>query len=822
MQTRVKWTVSLFLLAAITPLPIRAAETTPADPAVPGLAERLTQIAQMQLRGQQIVAPMLKQSIALLEAAHELNPDEERYARLLVEAALQAGDMPAAINALNACRKLDPTNRRAQVQLMDVYLSRMETADQKVAYLKRIFAEASVPAEIRAHAGVVCASLLNEQTKREAALAMLNQSLQLNPISGEGLRLHYEWVARNASPAQRVSSLLAMMRANPAQPDIAASIGRELAAAGLVDAASTWYGLSLGLTQSMNRAASPAVLRGYATELFLKNQGPDANQIASALVSADPATVDNWYILLAIRHSLSSKADFEKVRGQMTNVLFNQLAVVRKAAGNSTATTRPVDLPPETELPDLTADVTRLKQPGRADLRRMFANTLAELAWVQLYFSEQPDAAAKIIADLKPLLAETDPVLARLEGWQFLLEGKKNEARVKLSAVADRDPLAALGLIRLQTAAGSAPDAVKTQAASLLNAFPADSVGAVLWDALHNLVGKISPLPYAASIQEYLNQFPMDWLTILDQPQAFYSLHGEVSKVTHDFAEPILGTVTIQNVGKYDLTIGADGIIQPDLWFDTQLRGVTQQFIPGSAFDRMSRQIVLHPGESISQTVRLDQGQFSQLLASNCGLTVQANFTVTTNPTLDAKGVRAGPAGYRVKLQTLIERTSMTINSDESKQRVLALLDAAAPAQKLQKLDLLLAYARAFSNEKAPPGLRAVAMEFMDVIRRNAANVSPSVQAWATFLYASSINSVNERQAAIVAMLGDSNWTKRLLGLVAVQSLPLEKVNALVAPLAANDTVPEVRKYAQAVLELLTMAKRQATTAPSTTAPAPN
>ena len=142
--------------------------------------------------------------------------------------------------------------------------------------------------------------------------------------------------------------------------------------------------------------------------------------------------------------------------------------MLHKVMGDTTATTRPVESLTPVDFGDLTADVRKLKAnpkpaavespagaapapPARTEqqLHDAWANFLADLAWYQIYFLQKPDEAKPTIDALRELTGEKAPVIARLEGWSFLVNGHADEARVKLSAVADTDALSRLGIIKL-------------------------------------------------------------------------------------------------------------------------------------------------------------------------------------------------------------------------------------------------------------------------------------------------------------------------------------------------------------------------------------
>src|SRR5437667_6422981 len=75
-----------------------AAATRPADIVNPALAERMTyQMAQGLLRARPISATSWSATVALLEGAARLNPDEPRILRMLTEALLREGDVDRAL-----------------------------------------------------------------------------------------------------------------------------------------------------------------------------------------------------------------------------------------------------------------------------------------------------------------------------------------------------------------------------------------------------------------------------------------------------------------------------------------------------------------------------------------------------------------------------------------------------------------------------------------------------------------------------------------------------------------------------------------------------
>ena len=107
----------------------------------------------------------------------------------------------------------------------------------------------------------------------------------------------------------------------------------------------------------------------------------------------------------------------------------------------------------------------------------------------------------------------------------------------------------------------------------------------------------------------------------------------------------------LPNCGDYiDITVGPQGVIHQDLWFDAHLRGIHQHSFPNEAFHRFAGTMVLKPGGSVEQVVRLDQRGLLEALESNPVAAFQITAMVMTNPTTIGGQVAVGPCGQRAAL----------------------------------------------------------------------------------------------------------------------------------------------------------------------------
>ncbi len=801
--------IAAILLALLLGSPVFA-QTDPDAPET-ALAARMAEMAQNTLRRPRVTDATWRSAVDLFHAAARLQPTEPRYQRLLLDAQLRVGDTAAAIDTARALLALEPANQVAQVQLIDLYLSRMQTADASVAYLRDLLGKPSIPAEVRSQVAVRLANLLLEQSQPDAARDLLSQALRLNPLNPQGLQLRYRTIHGNGA-LERVSVLLDMLKSNPAQPAVMAELADELAGVGLIQPALNWYAQTLNWSPKLGRQVSQPTAANYAAELFLSDQGATAAGLVAQMLQLDPTDPDAWMLQLAMEKA-DAAPDFPQTLEKARVALTARLGQVIQP------TTQPASAPapaPTTTAPalDLAKQIQRVRESNQPDVAAAYRSALTDMAWLELYFAQKPDAAAKYVDALRTLSPEDSVSVARLEGWSFLLQGKAEAAHTKLSAVADRDPLAALGMLRLDAADPALKDKVASQGRKLLSDNPSTLVAALIYGDLRDQGVKIVPSSQADAIQERLHVFPMSWMRILEAPETFYAIRCTPLHVAHPYGEPMLAKVSIINLTDNPLTIGDDGILHPDLWIDANLRGMAQQQMPGVAFDRLAKVLVLQPRQQVSQVVRIDQGALAELFAANPGISIQVFASLTTNPMSTSQGFAPGAGGYSVQFSRIMERTGTPLNTDETRRSVVEQATTGDSAARMRGLELAAAYVQIYTQQN-DPRFQSIVNELLGAVQRGESSGSPIVAAWSRYVSVA-IDAGNERVRTLERMLNSPQWFERLLGVVAAGSLPVAQLEKLVGPVAGGDSDPLVKSFAVAAIQSARQAATQPTTAPTT------
>lgn len=822
--------------------PVDAPATQPSsDPAgeavliEPALAERMFEMAQALLRQQDVTEPMWRQAGALLHAASRLSPKDQRFHRLLIESRLKVGDTDGAIDALSAYRKVDPGDRIAQIQLIDLYATRIQTADARLAYLRDLLDRPSIPEEVRSHVATAAAQLLLERSHDDAA-AMVEESLKLFSLNPDALQLKFEMLEPGAPPAARAAVLMAMLRSNAAQPNVVNELARVLGDAGMAKDSLEWYSVAMKLYPRTGQAFPEGFVADAGAQVLLSGQAPQLDVLLSAYLQARPGDADGWFLKLIKEKAAPGKVERKSI-DEAWNALSANLSEVcaaiagaaGAAAGTDAGAAQPAPASPGASAPgvsdratsapgagvpgataatkpataaDALAAARQIKSGGATEWEPALVSTLTDLAWLELYFGEDAAAATNWVAALREVLPADSLTLARLDGWLDLVAGRADDARAKLTPIADRDPLAAVGVVRLAAKDAGGEAAAAEQATKLLTTYRSGLVGAMVWSALRDRDIKPPEAEGAADVRAELGKFPRDWMEIVNQPEAYYEILADVGKVAHKYREPMLGRITLRNKTDYDLTIGPDGIIRPDLWFDARTSGLVNQSFPGVAYDRVARQVVLRARETIAQIVRIDQGALAEALEQNPSASAQINSNVLTNPAPTPSGVGPGPAGLRRGFNKAFVRSGFALSQTPARKRVIKEIQSGQPAEKIRGLDLLAGYVRMFARQKQlDDSMRVLAIEFVNTIAASRTDANKPVSIWARYL--SARLEQNQRGAAVDSLLADDAWPARMLGLIAAAELGPERQAELAGKLAEQDPEPTVKAYAAAMADLL-------------------
>lgn len=771
------------------------------------LAERMIDFAQRSFEIGGNDAEMMRVGQLLHEAAARLSPGDARLAQLAADAAVATGDTAAALEATLRLARIDPSDRLVQQRLVGLYAAKADTTTARLAYLTDMIGKSPVPEEVRSHAAFLAAQTYLERGQTGQAIAAVGQALRLNAMNVEALKLNFDLVSRDGTPFEQVRGLLAILRAVPTDIMAASEMAELLAQAGLRQQSLYWYDVAVALKQRSGVSPTADFFLDYAVQLYISGDGQSAETLAGALLKFDPELVEAALLKAVMtRATDTGAANAGAARQAITAALADAAASVEAAGKGTEPTTRAAGA--AAVMPDLKVLVTGVK--GTASEGRV-VSLLSDLAFMDLYSPPAPGSTVDVqplIDAVRELRGPADPAVVRLEGWQLIKAGKNAEARVKLAAVAESDPLSELGLIQIAEADEASQTLANTKARGLLTRHQAGLLGAVVHQALRDRGQQVPTSDVAEAIKAELNGFPEKLLGIIDRPQDFYAVRADPLSVVVRFGQPMLARVTIANTSPFDLTVSPGGVIRPDLWMDANIRGANPRTFGATSLERLSSTTLLKSRQSMSQVVRLDRGALGNALMGSPDGTFAVYGTLTMNPvvlgftTADGKQgqtAQPGPAGYAVQFARLFERSAMRASSDADRERLVGILKAGPaagqPDLRASAVEALGVYLRAMSASAQAAEMKPAIGQLRQVLEETSRSDDGSLRGLALNHLLSSASGGEAEQLA-ARMAGDPDWRVRLLAVVAlpagVKSAAVDGLaqdpDALVASLARSLT----------------------------------
>ena len=792
------------------------------------LAERFATFAHQTFHQDKIPQRALQLDAALYRAAIALNPNEPRFSRALADIMLEMNDGPGAIDALKKYMALVPADQTAQTQFVDLCLAsdQMQSLDQRLSYLRFLLQKQGIPNPVKSEIAFRAAQLLMDRGQNEDAMKLLDSARILNPMNLKVLRIRYIMTQANALPVDRVQQLLGILQANPSDPVVASRLAEQLAQLGLVGPAITWYGVADQLYTVTGVRADPAFVLGASSELLLGKHTEDAARLAAKYTSVLPEDADGWFVILSVlKFQLSLYQDpsmqaVEAATIQKASIaISNRILVVRKMTGDTDATTRPVDSPTDTVLPDLSDDTDRFKPSQYRQLMGIYESSLESLAWLDLYYRHDADAAKPLIDDLARITLPNDPVLLRLRAWQQYVSGDAAGALPKLRELGRQDPLAAMGAILIEAADPATEPRAAAKAQKLLNDHPSGVIAAVLWSEFTKYHLTVDPSPDSATVATLAANVPQAFMQLVTEPRGFYTTTVAPLKSTFKFGEPILVRVTVQNVSPVDLAIGDDCAVHPELWFDARLRGMMDQGVTGIAVGRLDQRLVLGTGDTVSTVVRVDQDALRTLFANDPRIDLAVDLSLVINPQLAPSPGKngqiqavSGVCGYTQSSTELIGREPTPINTPEQRLAVYQGLSSDDGGEKIRTMGVMSAYIQEYQSSTDPQA-EAIVNELLAKLHRVDNAGKDCVLSYQKYLLALAATG-DDQTNAINTMAKDEHWQTCLLALQLADKLGDNGIP--IADRLTSSKDPIVRDYATALSQSL-----QAAAATQPSAPAP-
>lgn len=621
------------VIAGSSPGAAQPAAPTSAPPieTLDQLAARcVARVAQTDLR---IVATPVARDFRItshiFDHALALAPDDTTLLRLAIEAAENADDPARVATLTRKLVTLDPDDTVAQLRLVSASIRTQQNVDDRLAAYDRWLGDegASVDASVRSRLALDAALLSRERGDATGFARRLGRAIELDATNKDAATLALAFYnQRVGEPVGSFELMLAVLAADPLDPDLHLAMARHLAQHGANKGSSRFYATLSVLLARLGRTAADDVsvdsdvvrwqiygartlVERYNQIIQEKRQAVRRQREQAEEDKRDPAEIPLP----------------ESVRFPMSSEWVRFLAAV--STDDEQLITNALDEIVETARQDseiLTDPERRSENIDDELATRLIAGLLLETTWARLVANKQLEAAEQ---GLDRLRAEgfVDP--ARLQNAEGLAKARRGDfdaAERLLSPQLETDSAAALALAivrELQSKADPADAAARGRAvdawAALALRERSRLPGAFASTRYEAVAGKPIALDAVASKLESLAAGVPGWLdTLISNPRRIQSL--EVALVDSDVRalEPSQLRISLRNVSTIPLGVGPDGPINTRFLIAPNVQIGTDSVPTADLINVVSleRRLRLMPGQTFSAVVPADSAALSLVL----------------------------------------------------------------------------------------------------------------------------------------------------------------------------------------------------------------
>lgn len=626
--------VTLSLLLPAMAQAQTAAELTPEERAARTLlADRFIDDARARGRDSTLEPRIAAaQAANLLQAANRLDPANVETLMLLAEAAKASQQSDLTRDAYRQVLRLDAGHLVAQVGFLDTVAAASQAIEQRLNTYQNAALNERLDPQVRSEMFMRVAALRSERGENAEARAAIAEALKLNDLNLSALRESARLAATERRPAgERLTALVALLKANPYETEAWLAGGRILAAANLHDSASDFFVAAIEQIRIQTGALPPTLMFEMALEMAAADRLREAVPILDSLGDIDdaPAGVN------------------------LARTMLREGAVQpRKAPATATApASAPATGPAETQPADLVRkQLTAMLKANPDD-----AATIAAVLYTKL--AHLSDLAADTADSVEAYAARKDAdaeVAARLRGWLAFRQGDLAGARARLSPLADRDIQSALGVA--QVALAEKDTAALRKVLEEIYADHPTGLTALHVNALARAGGiKLPETSLSKELSAITKALPPAYYAAHRQPRDLQLMSVAPQKRRVDFGEPLLLDVRTTNGWDSPLPVGPNAPFKTQLALAGVLRGSGGQPLGAFGIDVRHRVYRIERRQSLSYTVRIDQGLLADLLWSNPLRTMPLSISAIVDPQISAtRDGRAFQVQPGVGGQTLI------------------------------------------------------------------------------------------------------------------------------------------------------------------------
>lgn len=661
------------------------------------LADTIARVAMLDLRVIEAPRPDdFRVAMMLLRLAEKYAPSDADLVRRRIEAASNAGDEEALIEGTRRLLKLDPADTVAALRLISTEkIGGLQTAEERLAAYDRYTGDAAsgIDASIRSRLALDAALLCQERGDVRGFLDRLKLAATLDSTNKDAALLIYNWVAAaTEEPRVKAEALSNLLYADPLDPNVHIRLAREFAKGGVYKAASRFHKNSREIIQAgLPNPPFQLVVEMAVLEWMTSGPEPVYTRLRDSLAArrAEAAKLIKEREEQLLDTSNMSKPEEEFLRMDLEPLrLCTAIALHDMDSAKAT-------------LGDLEKAIEKNFKYARDPLRRprevteevAVREAQAQLFTLQLWRAAVGMDIEKIEKDLEQArqgMDADDVNTTAFEAMYAARQGKGDEALAKLKDIEVPTEWTEYARAVALEAKGDVAGAVSAYRESAVQA-PISALGAFavfrsqeLRKGSENTKDEQARREKTADLEKFASSIP-PWVDeMVSNPASYEQFNLDVSNETAPVHEPLKATLTLRNVSRIPLGLGAGRTLNSRVLFAPAMtvRGVNlHNFVFPEVVD-LERRLRLKPGETIRMDVQLEQGRTGWTAQVFSGVPVQMRWRAVQGFQVREDGTRAPGPGCLEAMSGAIVRMALAearLSYDELIKRVESAIEPDVP-----------------------------------------------------------------------------------------------------------------------------------------------
>jgi hypothetical protein len=715
----VVFAASVVLAAGLGPAPCIAQQPSPSAAAAPaqGALDEYTsgaivRLALLDLRSIDDPKPRdYGVTLALLNAAQALSPNDVEIVRRRSEAAWNAADQDELLEATRRLVELDPKDTVATLRLLTARIGKLQTSDERMAKYEAFLGPKGqvLDPSIRSRLALDAAMLLKERGDQDGYLRMLKEAVLLDVTNKDAAFLALELYSQRVDDAKgRLELLSNLLMADPMDARVLIELRDVFASNGAYKAASRFHDLAASVLRATG-SADDAELDLVSLNLKWRLEGPKPvltlleGQLASARREIERAAEANKRSGLAYSRrseDVRLAISFEEARIGSLLALSDDAALYGSITDLGKSVQAQIDtLNDRVRRPQgVTDEQARVRIAQLTSIGMCWRALVGALAPGALR-APAPNASEMTVepesAVLKPPTPpapppapppaeepSTDPFVL---GWRAIAAGDPATGLARLREVEDQEaPWVMMG-IAVALEKSSSAQAVeayrKLEAAAPLTVLGV--IASTRASALSGSSGSGVGVGEAAGLEVFAKTIP-SWIdTMVDKPWGFESLRVEPVTARIAAQDRAMTRVRIRNLAPIPLGMGTGRPINTRLLFSSVMETAGHVQAPDAEVVEVNRRLRLMPGEELECVVWPEAGTAGYAAEQACALPTRLFWRVIQGFEANGEDIRsAGPGCVKVQTSMVLQDAlpEASLSAEELAKRITEADESQLPA----------------------------------------------------------------------------------------------------------------------------------------------